>query len=232
LTLARRPAIVHNVETLANLALIARHGSVWFRRLGVSAAPGTRLVTISGSVQRPGVVEVVTGTAIAEILELARPLGPLQAVLVGGYGGSWIPRSDISTPYAPQELHEIGASMGAGVLVALGTSSCGIAETARIACFMATESAGQCGPCLFGLPAIAEDLQTIVHGEGDRRTLDRLLSRCGFIAGRGACRLPDGVVRLVQSALRVFSADLEAHLGGLGCAADVRPRTGRGGKRP
>jgi NADH:ubiquinone oxidoreductase subunit F (NADH-binding) len=185
LTIGRRPAIVHNVETLANVALIARYGSDWFRQVGVPEAPGTRLVTISGSVQRPGVIEVVTGTRIDQILEVADPIGQIQAVLVGGYGGTWIPQAKMATAYAPLELSEIGASMGAGVLVALAASSCGIAETACIARFMAAESAGQCGPCLFGLPAIADDLQSITHGRGDRRTLEPPWSLCGRFRSGG-----------------------------------------------
>jgi NADH:ubiquinone oxidoreductase subunit F (NADH-binding) len=221
LTIGRRPAIVHNVETLANVALIARYGSDWFRQVGVPEAPGTRLVTISGSVQRPGVIEVVTGTRIDQILEVADPIGQIQAVLVGGYGGTWIPQAKMATAYAPLELSEIGASMGAGVLVALAASSCGIAETACIARFMAAESAGQCGPCLFGLPAIADDLQSITHGRGDRRTLERLLGRCVAVSGRGACRHPDGVVQLVRSSLEVFARDLESHIRGAPCAASL-----------
>jgi len=219
LSLGRRPALVHNVETLANVALIARYGSAWFRQIGVAQAPGTRLVTISGSVNRPGVSEVATGTPMDQILEAALPDPALQAVLVGGYGGTWIGRSQMATPYAPLELKEIGASMGAGVLVALSTNSCGIAETARIARYMAAESAGQCGPCLFGLPAIADDLCVIAAGRSERRILDRLRDRCGAVSGRGACRHPDGVVQLVTSALAVFSSDVESHLRGRPCPA-------------
>lgn len=231
LTIGRCPALVHNVETLAHVALIARYGADWFKQLGATEAPGTRLVTISGAVQRPGVVEIATGTPINHILEAARPLDCLQAVLVGGYGGSWIPRSGLSTPYAPVELGKIGASMGAGVLVALATTACGIAETARIARYMAAESAGQCGPCLFGLPAIADDLQSIADGEGDQERLERLLIRCDAVVGRGACRHPDGVVRLVTSALKVFSSDLQSHVRGASCTASSRERRIKGGEK-
>jgi NADH:ubiquinone oxidoreductase subunit F (NADH-binding) len=208
---------------LANVALIARNGAEWFREVGEPEAPGTCLVTISGAVERPGVLEVPIGTPIEEILEMARPMSALQSVLVGGYGGIWLAKESFATPYAPKSLRAIGAEMGVGVLVALASDACGIRETERIAQFMAAESAGQCGPCLFGLPAIAKDLHAIASGEGDRTTLERLLSRCEAVVGRGACRHPDGVVRLVRSALEVFSADVASHIRAVPCVGSGRP---------
>jgi NADH:ubiquinone oxidoreductase subunit F (NADH-binding) len=96
---------------------------------------------------------------------------------------------------------------------------------------MAAESAGQCGPCLFGLPAIADDLQSIADGEGDQERLERLLIRCDAVVGRGACRHPDGVVRLVTSALKVFSSDLQSHVRGASCTASSRERRIKGGEK-
>jgi NADH:ubiquinone oxidoreductase subunit F (NADH-binding) len=119
-------------------------------------------------------------------------------------------------------LQSVGASMGAGVLVALPLESCGIRETERIARFMAAESAGQCGPCLFGLPAIADDLAVLANGTGGASAFVRLVRHCDAVDGRGACRHPDGVARLVRSAVRVFSADLAGHVGGRACAGSGR----------
>jgi NADH:ubiquinone oxidoreductase subunit F (NADH-binding) len=218
LTTGRRVCVVHNVETLAQVALIARHGADWFREVGTAEAPGTCLVTISGAVERPGVVEVAIGTPIGEIIGRARPTRTIQAVLVGGYGGSWVSGEELATPYAPGALEKVGASMGAGVLVVLPVDACGLRETERIARFMAAESAGQCGPCLFGLPALADDLRAVVNGDPNRDAIDRLVRHGAAVEGRGACRHPDGVVRMVRSALRVFGADLASHLGGRPCA--------------
>jgi NADH:ubiquinone oxidoreductase subunit F (NADH-binding) len=218
LRMGRRGAVVHNVETLAQVALIARHGARWFREVGTAEAPGTCLVTISGAVERPGVVEVAIGTPIGEIIGRARPTRTIQAVLVGGYGGSWVSGEELGTPYAPGALEKVGASMGAGALVVLPVDACGLRETERIARFMAAESAGQCGPCLFGLPALADDLRAVVNGDPNRDAIDRLVRHGAAVEGRGACRHPDGVVRMVRSALRVFGADLASHLGGRPCA--------------
>jgi NADH:ubiquinone oxidoreductase subunit F (NADH-binding) len=212
---------VHNVETLANVALIARYGAEWFRQLGTAEAPGTCLVTVSGGVERPRVLEVEIGTPIEQIIDRASPNPRLQASLVGGYGGSWLSGSEMATPYSPAALKSLNASMGAGVLVALPSDACGLRETARIVRFMADESAGQCGPCLFGVPALAEDLRLIADGRADQQTLDRLLVHCSQVSGRGACRHPDGVVRLVESAVRVFALDLAVHLAGQPCSASM-----------
>ncbi len=223
LAIGRHAAIVHNPETLAHVALIARYGADWFRTVGAPEAPGTCLVTISGAVEWPVVAEVVTGAPISEIIELARLSAPAQAVLVGGYGGSWLSSEELGTPFAPAELRRVGASMGAGALVVLPMGSCGIKETERLGRFMAAQSAGQCGPCLFGLAAIAADLGTIAGGTASPSVLDRLRVRCGAVAGRGACGHPDGVVRLVRSALEVFSADVDRHVHGAPCAGHGVP---------
>jgi NADH:ubiquinone oxidoreductase subunit F (NADH-binding) len=217
LQLGRRPALVHNAETLAQVALVARHGPEWFRRLGPPDAPGTTLVTVSGAVRRPGVVEVEMGTPVADILDRAGVDTPLSAVLVGGYGGAWLDGSQLSTAYAPRPLAAVGATLGVGILIALPAWSCGIAETARMTRYLAGESAGQCGPCVFGLPAMAHDLEQLWSGRVDQQVLERLGGRAGQITGRGACGHPDGAARLVQSALRVFAADAREHRAGRPC---------------
>jgi NADH:ubiquinone oxidoreductase subunit F (NADH-binding) len=237
LRIGRGPALVHNAETLAQVALIARHGPAWFRQVGTVEAPGTTLVTVTGAVRSPGVVEVEFGTSVADVLVRAGVAPPLGGVLVGGYGGAWLPAASVDTPYAPGPLAAAGATQGVGILVALPTTSCGVAETARMVRYLAGESAGQCGPCVFGLPAMADDLEQLWSGRTDDGVLDRLVRRADAIEGRGACRHPDGATRLVRSALRVFADDLRAHAAGRPCAGHAAstvltfPGTGLGGRR-
>jgi NADH:ubiquinone oxidoreductase subunit F (NADH-binding) len=211
LEIKRQQVLVQNCETLAHVALIARYGSAWFRSAGVPDAPGTAIVTLSGAVEHPGVYEIALGDPIGHILDRARPRFPLSAVLTGGYGGTWIEPEKMNTPFAPKPLSEVGASMGPGIIVALPAASCGVAETARVASHMAYESAGQCGPCVNGLPAIASDLALLARGDGDQHSLARMRYHLDVVAGRGACRHPDGVVRLVRSALEVFISDFTNH---------------------
>jgi NADH:ubiquinone oxidoreductase subunit F (NADH-binding) len=211
LRIGRRPALVHNAETLAHMALIARHGPAPFRARGTIEEPGTCLVTISGAVARSGVVEVDRGTPLSEIAMLSRPVEPVQALLVGGYGGAWVGPDHFGTPYASISLRMIGATAGVGVMVVLGETTCGLAETARIARYLADQSAGQCGPCVYGLPAIADDVTRLAQARGDGDSMARLHHRLREVDGRGACRHPDGAVRLVRSALAVFASDIAAH---------------------
>jgi NADH:ubiquinone oxidoreductase subunit F (NADH-binding) len=214
----RRPVLVHNAETLSQVALIARFGPEWFRRLGTPDAPGSTLVTVSGAVRLPGVVEVELGTPVIDILGRSGLDGPLAGVLIGGYGGAWMHPAQLTTPFAPGPLTAAGATLGAGILVALPAGACGIAETARVARYMAGQSAGQCGPCVFGLPAIADDLERLWAGTADPGSVERILHRAATVEGRGACRHPDGVVRLVRTALTVFADDVRSHAEGRPCA--------------
>lgn len=129
----------------------------------------------------------------------------------------------MTTPYEPDALRAVGATQGVGVVVVIGVSHCGIAEIARIARYMAGESAGQCGPCVLGLPAIADDVERLATGRVDHHLLARLERRMDQVEGRGACRHPDGVVRMVRTGLQVFAADAAAHAAGRPCAAAGGP---------
>lgn len=217
----RRPTLVNNVETLAHLALLARYGPDWFRSIGTPHATGSLLVTLGGAVRQPGVYEVAMGTSIGEaIAQGGGPSQPLQAVLVGGYFGSWLPIAQATAlPMTHLDLLNAGAGLGAGVLFALPTGACGLAETARVFRYLADESAGQCGPCRNGLPAIADDLALVAAGGRSLTGVrNRLQQRLQIIEGRGACHHPDGAVRFAASALRAFAADAAAHLRHKPCA--------------
>jgi NADH:ubiquinone oxidoreductase subunit F (NADH-binding) len=217
-----RPTLVQNVETLAHLALIARHGSGWFRSVGTEQEPGTMLCTVTGAVPAPGVVEVPVGTLIEDVLDRAGGGSrPLQAVLVGGYHGSWLAAARaMQLPLSVAGLRPLGASPGAGVVVALAAGGCGLAETARAVTYLAEQSARQCGPCLNGLPAMAQTLTLLAspRSAGAPGLTQRLHDLAGLVERRGACHHPDGTVRLVRSALSVFAAEVAAHLAG-GCTA-------------
>jgi NADH:ubiquinone oxidoreductase subunit F (NADH-binding) len=218
LRIGRKGAVVHNAETLAHVAMIARTGPNAFRARGLVEDPGTTLITISGAVEHPGVVEVDRGTPLIDIVNRATPIGPPQALLVGGYGGAWVGPAHFTTPYASLSLRAIGATAGVGIVIALGQEACGLMESARIARYMAGESAGQCGPCVYGLPAIADDVTRLARGEVDPGLRARLDRRLAAVTGRGACRHPDGAVNLVRSALGVFATDASSHARGAPCA--------------
>ncbi|HVM64694.1 MAG TPA: NADH-ubiquinone oxidoreductase-F iron-sulfur binding region domain-containing protein [Acidimicrobiales bacterium] len=228
-----RPTLVQNVETLAHLALIARFGPSWYRSIGTAEDPGTALVTVGGGVGRPGVYEVEQGSGLAATLRAAGlPDGPVPPVLVGGYFGTWLPPSAVSSAaLGATALHATGASFGSGVLWALPADACGLAETARVAHWFADQSAGQCGPCVNGLPAIADTLDALVAGRSTRAVLEHLGRYAALVTGRGACHHPDGAARLVTSAVQVFGDEIERHASRGPCPASAHAAlpTPRGG---
>ncbi len=220
-----RPTLIDNVETLAHLALIAASGPDWFRQLGTATDPGTSLVTMAGAVARPAIHEISLGVPLGQVLELAGgPTGALSAVLVGGYFGAWVPASAAAGLALSHDVPPGGGpALGAGALGALPAGACGLVETSRVFSYLAHESAGQCGPCQFGLPAVADQLRLLAAGRLDPVGYRRLTSRLQVIAGRGACKHPDGAIRFAGSALVVFEDDVRAHLRGYPCAGVRHP---------
>ncbi|RFA09519.1 hypothetical protein B7R54_10010 [Subtercola boreus] len=212
----RRPTLVQNVETLAQLALIARFGADWYRSVGTPDEPGTRLVTVSGDVGAPQVLEVAGGTPLSSILAAAGAApGSLRAVLIGGYHGTWLGSEHLGTPFSRDGLRMLGAAPGAGILIALSAARCGLEVSAGIADYLAAQTAGQCGPCVNGLPALAGMLARLSRRERDPRLPAEVARLAGLVDGRGSCAHPDGTARFVISTLSAFEGDVRAHLSGV-----------------
>ncbi|MDP4334186.1 NADH-ubiquinone oxidoreductase-F iron-sulfur binding region domain-containing protein [Curtobacterium sp. A7_M15] len=215
-----RPTLVANVETLAQAALVARHGAAWARSVGSAGAPGTRLVTVSDVTDPAGavVLETAGGAPIGELLvasrlDVADPRRT-RAVLVGGWGGTWVPAAALDAPLDVDGLAPWGAAPGAGVLAVLDHRRCPVTVTARIAGALADASAGRCGPCVNGLARIAEVVSALASGRATGAVAAEVQRLTALVDGRGACHHPDGVARMVRSAVRVFRDDVQAHLGG------------------
>ncbi|WP_138443875.1 NADH-ubiquinone oxidoreductase-F iron-sulfur binding region domain-containing protein [Sinomonas susongensis] len=210
-----RPTLLHNVETLAHLALVARYGAQWFRSAGTADDPGTRLYSLSGDVPAEWVVEAPGGASLRDVLRLggAEP-SSLAAVLVGGFHGAWVPAEAFDLPLTARGLARYGASPGAGVLLALARGRCGLQASAGIVRYLAESSARQCGPCMFGLPAMATVLERIAAGERAPWLASEAERLAGLVTGRGACHHPDGSARFVRSSLGVFKDEVRAHLAG------------------
>lgn len=206
--------LVHNVETLARVALIAR---------GLSPVR-TSLRTVLTPVDRQ-VIEVDLGTPATEVLARTGWLhgGPPQAVLLGGFGGMWAPWLALEdSTFDEVPLRAAGLSIGAGIIAPLPRGACGVAETAEIVGYLAAMSARQCGPCLFGLPALAQSMRLLADGTAPRGEQARLLEDLRTVAGRGACHHPDGATRLIASALAAFEHDFTEHAHGRACDGSRR----------
>jgi NADH:ubiquinone oxidoreductase subunit F (NADH-binding) len=206
--------LVLNAETLAQVALLwAGH-----------RAPLSRLVTLSGALAASGVLEVAPATTVADLVDLAGgPTEAPRAVLVGGYGGGWLDWTTAAPLTLDQLDHAVG--LGAGLLHVLGSGACPVEEVAAITDYLASQSAGQCGPCMFGLPALALDWRELSQAPTADAAWRRLQRRLPLVEGRGACRHPDGAVRQLATAVQTFGDHLQQHRAGH-CDAVARTLVG------
>jgi NADH:ubiquinone oxidoreductase subunit F (NADH-binding) len=221
-----RPTLVNNLETLAQIALIARRGADWFRELGTDEEPGSRLVTVSGAVAEPGVYEIEQGAPLASLIDAAGgATEPMRAFLLGGYAGTWLTAElGWRVALSNTDLAAFGASLGAGIVVAIPSSACPVAEVASVSTWLAQQSAGQCGPCVNGLQAIATGLGDVRRGVAGPAALERITRWASLVQRRGACGHPDGAARFVTSAVQVFAAELEDHAHRGPCPSCNQPR--------
>jgi NADH:ubiquinone oxidoreductase subunit F (NADH-binding) len=199
------PTYASNVETFAQLALLSSLGSDRFAEVGSPDEPGTMLLTLLGDVPHLGVVEVPTGLPLSALLP-DQDLSP-RPVLVGGYHGSWV--TDVGgLALSRPALRAAGLPLNAGVVARLSADTCALGEVAAVSSWLAGQSAGQCGPCFFGLPTVARDVHALLRGSDPGADLAR---RVAQLPGRGACAHPDGTAMFVRTALATLVDEVEAH---------------------
>lgn len=194
-------ALVLNLETIARIAALWANGP----------GPTSWLVTVAGALSQPGVREVSGDATIAELVQAAGGDPRSQApLLVGGYAGTWLPAEQWQR-LRVADLEHVGAPLGAGLLLLLDEAECPLRTVSGILDLLAAESAGQCGPCMFGLPALAQDWRELLDPGLSRAAQSRLARRLPLVVGRGACHHPDGFAGMAGSALRVFGPHLAEH---------------------
>lgn len=205
-----RPTLLSNAETWAQVGRLVLAGAERYAALGTADEPGTTLLTLSGAT--PTVVEVEHGTPWRSVLPPAWSGRPL---LVGGFHGSWVPWTAlVDGTVSVDAMRAAGTPLGAGVVVC--PDECPVTFTARVVDYLAAQSAGRCGPCLNGLPALASAVRAVADGTGLTGRVEELAA---LVAGRGACAHPDGTVRLVRSLLAAFPVEVALH--GVGRCGDV-----------
>ena len=210
--IGKRPTLVQNAETVAQVGLIARYGPDWFRQVGTESEPGSALFTLSGAIRRPGVLEAELGVPVRELVARAGGLTQKpRALLIGGYFGTWFGAEEAARLTLDDAcLNRSGGSLGARAIAVLPEGACGLCETVRVASYLARESAGQCGPCVNGLAALAGGLKRLAERPaGEEAAAVRRWAR--QVQGRGACRHPDGAAHFIASALEVFAVEIDAH---------------------
>jgi NADH:ubiquinone oxidoreductase subunit F (NADH-binding)/ferredoxin len=215
------PTLLSNAETYAQLAVLAGLGPRRYAALGTPDEPGTVLLTVTGSARFPAVVETPAGAPLGHLLDLCGSRAG-EGVLVGGYHGAWITgEAAVRARISRDGLREAGGTLGAGIVMPLGRHTCPLGECARVARYLAAESAGQCGPCRLGLPDIAGAFAALAEGRDAASAQETIRRAARMAAGRGACSHPDGTGRFVLSALEVFAADASRHVTHGGCGRPV-----------
>jgi NADH:ubiquinone oxidoreductase subunit F (NADH-binding) len=209
-----RPTLVQNVETLARVGLLARLGPKISGGRGREMSSGTVLLTLSGDVQDPGVVEMPAGATLQAAIDAAGgTVEQPSAVLLGGYFGAWVTADDAAEICLdPAELRRRGLSLGCGVVHVVSQNRCIVEETGTILRYLAAESSRQCGPCTFGLTAIAHAATRIAEHKAHEDDLENVIRWARELRGRGACAHPDGAAGLLASAYGAFQSDFISHV--------------------
>ncbi len=205
------PALVDNVETLANVAAIVANGAGWFRQHGTAESPGTIVCTVTGDVVRPGVGEVALGTSVRDAIDLVAG-GPaadrrIKAVL-NGVSAAPLPPALLDTPLTYEDMAAAGSGLGTASLVVIGDGTDMTAVAAGVARFLAVESCGQCTPCKADGLAIADALDRLCGGDGAAADLDGVAKALTTVADGARCNLASQQQAVVGGILESWNDEL------------------------
>jgi NADH:ubiquinone oxidoreductase subunit F (NADH-binding) len=201
-----RPTLLSNAETWARVGLLVLRGVAAYSALGTRDEPGTALLTLSAPGRDPVVREAEYGTRLRHALPVELAGRP---ALVGGFHGSWATWETLSSArISVAGMRALGSPLGAGVVLSAPRGTCPVTLTGEIVAYLAGQSAGRCGPCFNGLPALATAVTAVVDGDGGSARVEQLAS---LVERRGACAHPDGTVRLVRSMLTTFADEVSLH---------------------
>jgi NADH-quinone oxidoreductase subunit F len=211
-----KPTSVNNVETLANVAPIVLHGAEWYRKLGTADSPGTMLFALDEDVNRPGVYELPFGTPLRYLIEECggglKNGKKIKAVMPASPSCAFLPPEKIDTPLDHNSMREAGAGIGCGVIRLVAEGECIVEEVLRIADFFAAESCGQCPACRMETSTLAMMMKKVQQGQGGKPILEQFGKILAFNKGKGFCNLINMPGPPIESALKLFPGDFEAHL--------------------
>jgi len=212
--LYKRPTVVNNVETLANVTGIVANGADWYRSFGTAKCPGTQLVSISGHIAKPGVYEVEYGYPLAKFLyeDCGGMVGgrKLKALIPGGISTKVLTGAECeSVTYDHQSLGAAGSSCGSGGMVAIAEGTCMVRLLQVLLRFYHHESCGQCTPCRDGTGWMHRIIDRIVAGNGRLDDLDRLLEISRRNDGTTICGMGDAAGYATVGILAKFRDEFE-----------------------
>jgi NADH-quinone oxidoreductase subunit F len=201
-----KPTVINNVETLMNIPPIMLNRAEWFKKIGTERSKGTKVFSVSGDVDKPGVYELELGSTLRELVEDLAGARGIKAIQVGGATGRIVPFSMIDTRLSFETI------LGAGAITVFDESRDMLEIVCKTLEFLAEESCGKCAPCREGTTVLVEILNTILNGGGKRRDIMDLeeLSRTMMLSS--LCGLGQGAPNPVIDTLQYFKADYESRL--------------------
>jgi NADH-quinone oxidoreductase subunit F len=218
-----KPTAVNNVETLANVAPIILKGADWYRKFGTAESSGTMIFSLGDDVNRPGVYELPFGTPLRYLIEECgggiTGGQKLKAIMPAAPSAAFLPIEKIDTPLDHNSMREAGSALGCGVVKLIGEGDCIVEELVKIAEFFAAESCGQCPACRMETSTLAMMIKKVQAGQGGQPILDQFGKILAFNKGKGFCNLIAMPGPPIESAIKLFPADFEAHLSTGKCPA-------------
>ena len=223
--LFKKPTILNNVETYANIPQIILNGAEWFASMGTEKSKGTKVFALGGKIKHTGLVEIPMGTTLREVIEEIGggiPNGKkFKAAQTGGPSGGCIPPEHFDIPIDYDNLLSIGSMMGSGGLIVMDEDTCMVDIAKFFLEFTVDESCGKCTPCRVGTKRLLEILTKITNGQGTLEDIDRLEELCHYIKENSLCGLGQTAPNPVLSTLRYFRDEYVAHVVDKTCPAGV-----------
>jgi len=227
----KKPTLVNNVETLANIPAIILNGAEWFHSIGTPSSPGTKVYTVLGNVNVTGVIEVPMGITLREVISIyakgMKNNSRLKLAQTGGSSGSIIPASLQDTPMDFDSYHSVGVALGSGALLICNEETCAVDLAKVLMNFFRFESCGKCIPCRIGNNRAYEILSNITEGLGTKKDLEDLQNMSDQLDELSNCGLGQTAGTPLHDILAHFKAEVEAHIKLKVCPAGVCAMAGR-----
>ena len=208
-----KPTVINNVETLCVVPYIVNEGAEKYAALGTEKSKGTKLVSVSGHVKKPGNYEVVLGTSTREIIyDLAggiRDDNELKAFIPGGSSVPMLPADQVDVGYDYESLAAAGTMLGSGALIVIDNKANIVETTLRLISFYMHESCGKCTPCREGTRWLHQIVERILQHKGELEHINKIEDICDNMSFKAFCPLADACVAPVMSSIKYFRSDYE-----------------------
>jgi NADH:ubiquinone oxidoreductase subunit F (NADH-binding) len=223
--LGGKPTLIHQAETWAHISAVMEKGAEWYAGFGTEQSRGTRVLSLSGKVMHPGVIEVPMGIPLREIVyDIGGGLlddKPLKAIQVGGPTGGYLSAGSLDLPIDDEHLSAAGTILGSGSILVIDSDACIVDQARGSLSFIQSESCGKCVFCREGTMQMAEILKDITEGRGKANDIDLLLELGEGLKLGAQCDLGRTAANPALTAIRYFREELEAHIKERRCQARV-----------